>query len=243
MAGNSAIEWTGHTWNPITGCTKISAGCRNCYAERIAHRLQSMGQPRYVNGFKVTIHPDALSIPLKWKKPRLVFVNSMSDMFHEDVPFEFVLKIFKVMEQASHHIFQILTKRSEYMMEMSPQIRWPSNVWMGISAENSDNLYRIDHLRQTSATVKFISFEPLLGPIYNIDYTGVDWVIVGGESGPKARAISPVWVESIRIQSENAGVPFFFKQWGGKNKKKAGRELNGKIWNEMPALTSPAMLK
>ena len=234
MAQKSKIEWTESTWNPVTGCTKISEGCRNCYAERMALRLKVAGSPNYSNGFEVTLHEHALEIPLRWKQPRTIFVNSMSDLFHKDVPFHFILKIFDVMHQAPQHRFQILTKRSERLLDLNGRLSWPENVWMGVTVENADCAFRIDHLRQTDAVIKFISFEPLLSLIPNINIEGIDWVIVGGESGPKARPMKPEWATNIRDQSLAAEVPFFFKQWGGINKKKAGRLLDGCRWDEMP---------
>ena len=239
MAANSAIEWTQATWNPVTGCTKISLGCQNCYAERMAHRLQAMGQSNYTAGFKVRTHENALSLPLTWKKSRTIFVNSMSDLFHEKVPAAFISKVFRVMNEAQQHTFQVLTKRSENMRRLSHSLPWPENVWMGVTVENSDYFERIDDLRGTPARIKFISFEPLLGPISDINLTGIDWVIVGGESGPKARPMSPSWVKGIRDQCLSAGLPFFFKQWGGLNKKKAGRVLDGRTWDEMPVVPGP----
>ena len=236
MAANSAIEWTDATWNPVTGCTKISLGCQNCYAERMAHRLQAMGQSNYTAGFKVRTHENALSLPLTWKKSRTIFVNSMSDLFHEKVPAAFISKVFRVMNEAQQHTFQVLTKRSENMRRLSHSLPWPENVWMGVTVENSDYLKRMDDLRDTPARIKFVSFEPLLGPILDIDLTGIDWVIVGGESGPKARPMSPSWVKDIRDQCLAVEVPFFFKQWGGLNKKKAGRVLDDRTWDDMPAL-------
>lgn len=234
MATKSNIEWTESTWNPLTGCTKISPGCKNCYAERMSLRLQAMGQPNYTNGFDLALHEHALGLPLKWKKPQTIFVNSMSDLFQKDVPVEFVLKVFNVMQRASLHRFQVLTKRSERLMELSHLLPWASNIWMGVSVESQDYTYRIDHLRQTGAKIKFLSLEPLLGPLPNLDLEGMDWVIVGGESGPGARPMEKSWVMNILQQCQRANVPFFFKQWGGVNKKKAGRSLDGNIWNEMP---------
>lgn len=239
MAENSAIEWTEATWNPVTGCTKISIGCQNCYAERMAYRLQAMGQPNYIDGFKVKTHERVLSLPLRWKKPRTIFVNSMSDLFHEEVPVSFISKVFRVMEQTPQHIFQVLTKRSENLRKLSKCLPWPDNVWMGVTVENNKHQQRIEDLRNTSAKIKFISFEPLLGPITNIDLTNIDWVIAGGESGPKARPVSSLWVEDIRDQCLAANVPFFFKQWGGFNKKKAGRVLDGRTWDQMPDRNLP----
>mgnify|MGYP000268173817 CR=1 FL=1 len=234
MGAHSSIEWTESTWNPVTGCTKVSPGCAHCYAERIALRLQAMGHPNYVNGFKVTIHEHMLALPLRWKKPQMIFVNSMSDLFHEDVPLEFIQKVFDVMRRASWHIFQVLTKRSQRLLELNPEIDWPPNVWMGVSVENQDYIFRIEHLRQTNAHLKFLSLEPLLGPLPNLDLRGIDWVIVGGESGPGARPIKEEWVIDIRDQCRAANIPFFFKQWGGVRKKRAGRVLQGRTWDEMP---------
>ena len=234
MGAHSSIEWTESTWNPVTGCTKVSPGCAHCYAERIALRLQAMGHPNYVNGFKVTIHEHMLALPLRWKKPQMIFVNSMSDLFHEDVPLEFIQKVFDVMRRASWHIFQVLTKRSQRLLELNPEIDWPPNVWMGVSVENQDYIFRIEHLRQTNAHLKFLSLEPLLGPLPNLDLRGIDWVIVGGESGPGARPIKEEWVIDIRDQCHAANIPFFFKQWGGVRKKRAGRVLQGRTWDEMP---------
>jgi len=236
MSAHSNIEWTESTWNPLTGCSKISPGCKNCYAERMARRLQAMGQPNYVNAFKLTLHENALELPLFWKKPQMIFVNSMSDLFHEKVPADFVQKTFDVMRRASWHTFQILTKRSERLIELSSQIDWPTNVWMGVSVENQDYTFRIDHLRQTDARIKFLSLEPLLGPLPNLHLEGIHWVIVGGESGPKARPIKETWVLDIRDQCVAARVPFFFKQWGGFNKRRAGRLLQGRTWEQMPVL-------
>jgi protein gp37 len=241
MAVNSSIEWTKSTWNPVTGCTKISPGCKHCYAERMARRLQSMKHPNYVDGFKVAIHAQLLNLPLEWKKPRTIFVNSMSDLFHEDVPLLFILDVFDVMRQASWHDFQILTKRSARLLELSPELEWPQNVWMGVSVENPDYMFRIDHLRSTGASVKFLSLEPLLGPLPNLDLSGIDWVIVGGESGPMARPIDKAWVVDIRDQCQQAAVPFFFKQWGGVKKKKAGRLLDGRTWDELPSTARLAL--
>lgn len=236
MGCRSHIEWTESTWNPVTGCTKISPGCAHCYAERMARRLKAMGQPNYANGFSLTLHEHALDIPLGWKRPQIIFVNSMSDLFHRGVPFEFIEKVFDVMRKASQHLFQVLTKRSQRMMELSDSLPWPPNVWMGVSVENADYTYRIDHLRQTGADVKFVSLEPLLGPIPDLELEAIDWVIVGGESGPKARPMDPAWVRDLRDQCVSAEVPFFFKQWGGVQRTKAGRRLDGRTWDEMPTV-------
>lgn len=234
MATKSNIEWTESTWNPLTGCTKVSPGCKNCYAERMANRLKAMGQPNYVNGFNLTIHPHTIELPLKWKKPQMIFVNSMSDLFHESVPEDFIHQIFDVMHKASWHTFQILTKRSLRLLELDNKISWPMNVWMGVSVENSEYTYRINHLRSTHAKIKFMSLEPLLGPVENLNLAEIDWVIVGGESGPGARPIHEEWVTNIRDQCLISQIPFFFKQWGGVRKKNNGRILQGQIWNEIP---------
>ena len=238
MATRSAIEWTESTWNPVTGCTKISEGCKHCYAERMAKRLQAMGQPNYAAGFGLALHEHVLAAPLSWKKPQVIFVNSMSDLFHKAVPRDFILRIFDVMNQADWHQFQILTKRSGRMLRMDRQLPWADHIWMGVTVESARHVDRIDHLRKTQAAVKFLSLEPLLGPLPGLNLSGMDWVIVGGESGPGARPIEEDWVISIRDQCRHSGVPFFFKQWGGINKKKAGRLLQGRIWDEMPTMVS-----
>lgn len=230
----SKIEWTQSSWNPLTGCTKISPGCKFCYAERLSIRLKSMGVKNYKNGFNLTLHDHVLNIPLRWKKPRLVFVNSMSDLFHEDVPIEFILKVFEVMVAAKQHTFQILTKRSKRLLEISPYLSWSENIWMGVSVESDEFSYRIDNLIKTNSKIKFISFEPLLGPIKSANLHKIDWVIVGGESGPGARCMEESWVIQILNKCFELNIPFFFKQWGGVNKKKNGRCLLGKIWDEMP---------
>lgn len=234
MAQGSPIEWTQATWNPSTGCTKISPGCKHCYAERLAERLQAMGQPNYRNGFELTIHERMLEAPLRWRRPQLVFVNSMSDLFHEDMPLDFVLRVFEIMRLAHWHVFQILTKRSERVRELDPVLPWPQNAWIGVSVESEKYTSRIDDLRLTRARVRFLSLEPLLGPLPRLDLRGIHWVIVGGESGPGARPMKPEWALSIRDQCLSARVPFFFKQWGGTRKKKTGRELEGRTWDEMP---------
>ena len=234
MGTKSAIEWTEATWNPVTGCTKISPGCEHCYAERLALRLQAMGQPNYANGFKVTVQEHMLELPLRWKLPQVIFVNSMSDLFHKDVPAEYVHRVFDVMRRASQHRFQVLTKRSHRLARLSSTLCWQPNIWMGVSVESQEYTFRIDHLRETEAHIKFLSLEPLLGPLTNLNLQGIDWVIVGGESGPGARAMRREWVLDIRDQCKDAGIPFFFKQWGGTNKKKAGRLLDNRTWDEMP---------
>jgi len=244
VATRSSIEWTESTWNPLTGCTKISAGCKHCYAERMALRLQAMGQPNYTNGFKLAMHEQALNLPMRWKRPQTIFVNSMSDLFHEEASEDFILRVFDVMRRAWWHRFQILTKRAPRLLELDPLLEWSPNIWMGVSVEDSDYILRIDSLRQTRAMIKFLSLEPLLGPLPDLNLEGIDWVIVGGESGPGARPVHPSWVVDIRNQCQKAKVPLFFKQWGGTNKKKNGRELEGRTWNEMPAfaVNSPLVL-
>ena len=234
MAQNSSIEWTEATWNPVTGCTKISPGCKHCYAERMALRLKAMGQHRYRNAFRVTLQDDVVELPLRWKKPRVIFVNSMSDLFHKAIPVEFIQRCFAVMERASQHTFQVLTKRPERAAELADQLPWPSNVWLGTSVENADYTWRIDELRRVPAHVRFLSIEPLLGPIPDLDLEGIHWVIVGGESGPGARSMAEQWVLDIRDRCLAARVPFFFKQWGGVNKKRTGRVLRGRTWDGMP---------
>lgn len=238
----SKIEWTGFTWNPVTGCTKISSGCKNCYALRQANRLKAMGQPNYRNGFDLTLQPDMLDRPLRWKKPRVIFVNSMSDLFHVDVPLEYIKRVFDVMKRAHWHQFQVLTKRAERVEELSGQLEWSPNIWMGVSVERSDYLYRVDHLRRTGAKTKFLSCEPLLGPLSNMDLTDINWVITGGESGKGFRAIEEAWAVEIRDQCLAAKVPFFFKQWSGFHPKSEGRLLQGRTWDEMPR-TVPVLVK
>lgn len=234
MANKSSIEWTEATWNPSTGCDALSPGCDNCYAERLTNRLKAMGQKKYANGFQLTLHPDTLNLPLNWKEPQTIFVNSMSDLFHHDVPLEYIQRVFQVMRAASWHRFQVLTKRSGRLLALSDEIDWPINVWMGVSVESSRYTSRIDHLRKTGSHVKFLSLEPLLGPLEDLVLDGIHWVIVGGESGPGARPIVPAWVKSIREQCERSGVPFFFKQWGGTQKKRTGRLLDGRTYDDMP---------
>ncbi len=236
MGSNSSIEWTEATWNPVTGCDKISPGCKFCYADRLAKRLQKMGNPKYTNGFDLTIQESALDIPLRWKKPQTIFVNSMSDLFHEEVSEDYIQRVFDVMRRAHWHRFQVLTKRSERLAELSPAIDWPANVWMGVSVERQDYTFRIDHLRTTEALIKFLSLEPLLGPLADLDLSGIHWAIVGGESGPGCRPMLEEWVLEIREQCQQSEVPFFFKQWGGTNKKKSGRLLQGRTWDSMPDL-------
>jgi len=235
MATSSPIEWTEATWNPVTGCDKVSPGCAHCYAERMAKRLQAMGQRNYARGFEVSLHEQMLALPLRWRRPRRIFVNSMSDLFHADVPDAFIRQVFRVMGDADWHEYQILTKRSDRLLTLHRSLPWAPHVWMGVSVENARFAYRIDDLRQTDARVKFLSLEPLLGPLPTLDLRGIHWVIVGGESGPHARPMRQEWVLAIRDQCRAAGVAFFFKQWGGVFKHRTGRELEGRTWDEMPS--------
>jgi len=230
------IEWTESTWNPITGCTKISSGCKFCYAEIMARRLRAMGQEKYKNGFRLTLHPETLREPYLWKKPKMIFVNSMSDLFHKDVPIDYIRNIFNIIKDNPHHVFQVLTKRADILRYYDSEgfLEWPHNLWMGVTVENADVVYRIDHLRNTGARVKFLSCEPLLTAIPDMNLQNIDWVIVGGESGRTPRPIKPEWVEQIKLQCQNHNTAFYFKQWGGTNKKKNGRLLDGKEYNEMP---------
>jgi protein gp37 len=232
----SKIEWTENTWNPVTGCTKISSGCKHCYAEVMTRRLQAMGQEKYSNGFELTLHPEALNDPSYWKKSKMIFVNSMSDLFHKDVPVEFIQRVFQVIRENPHHVFQVLTKRSDILMYYDREgwLDWPHNLWMGVTVESNSVTKRIDHLGSTKARVKFLSCEPLLTSLHEMKLAGIDWVIVGGESGRTPRPIKEEWVLDIKQQCEEAGVAFYFKQWGGTNKKKSGKILNGKVYNEMP---------
>lgn len=231
----SKIEWTEASWNPLTGCSKISPGCRNCYAERMANRLKAMGSPNYINGFKLSLHESALDIPYKWKTPRVIFVNSMSDLFHEDVPLSFIKKVFTVMKDNPHHTFQVLTKRSKRLKQLASDLEWTDNIWMGVSVENMAYTYRIDNLREVPASVRFLSCEPLLSSLGEIDLKNIHWVIVGGESGPGARPMEKKWVTEIQSTCEEQSVPFFFKQWGGVNKKKTGKLINGEIYQDYPS--------
>ena len=253
MAGPSDIEWTDSTWNPVAGCSVISPGCTNCYAMRMAARLAAMGQDKYTNitrksggrakwNGRVYLDEQSVDLPRKWKVGRLIFVNSMSDLFHEHVPFDFVHRIFQTMNETPQHTYQVLTKRAELLEKLSPELTWTPNIWMGVSVENSDFTWRIDHLRRSGARVKFLSLEPLLGPLNGLELDGIDWAIAGGESGPGARAMATDWVRSIRDQCVEAGVAFHFKQWGGINKKKAGRVLDGCTWDQLPAQFSGAEL-
>lgn len=234
MAKKSSIEWTEMTWNPVTGCTKISQGCKHCYAERMAKRLTAMGSDRYRNGFEVTLHPDLVDLPRGWRQPRVVFVNSMSDLFHDDIPLAYVQRVFATMRDCPNHTFQVLTKRSERLAEFAPYLPWPKNVWMGVSVEDARVVHRVADLQSTPAAVRFLSLEPLIGPLVDLPLEGIHWAIVGGESGPKARPMQKQWVSSLLRQCRAAKVPFFFKQWGGVRKDLTGRVLNGRIYDEMP---------
>jgi protein gp37 len=239
IMAQSSIEWTEMTWNPTTGCDKISAGCKFCYAEIMSRRLQAMGLEKYADGFKIRTHEHELEVPYRWKTPKVVFVNSMSDLFHRDVPIEFIQKVFKTMRENPQHIFQILTKRADVLKQYDDEgwLDWSPNVWMGVSVEDDKVRHRIDLLRETKAAIKFLSCEPLIGPLPDLNLRGIDWVIVGGESGRRPRPMKLEWVQDIKAQCLEVGVAFFFKQWGGTNKKKAGRELEGRTWDEMPRTT------
>ena len=230
----SSIEWTEMTWNPSTGCTKVSSGCKFCYAEVMSKRLQAMGLDKYKDAFKIKEHPDQLNIPYTWKSSKIVFVNSMSDLFHKDISIEFIKKVFLVMNDNPNHVFQVLTKRAERLYEIHKELKWTHNIWMGVSVENEKAVHRIDFLRKTDARVKFLSCEPLIGPLHNLNLYEIDWVITGGESGHRPRPMKADWVLDIQDQCERSDVAFFFKQWGGRNKKENGRELNGRTYNEMP---------
>jgi protein gp37 len=243
MAGSSAIEWTEATWNPVTGCDRVSPGCAHCYALDLAARLKRMGQPKYQRdgvrrssgpGFGVTVHEDALDTPLRWARPRVIFVNSMSDLFHEEIPVDFIHRVFDVMVRADRHVFQVLTKRHERLAELAPDLPWPKNVWMGVSVENNRFAVRADYLRTVPAAVRFISAEPLLGPLDQLDLADIDWLIAGGESGPRHRPVHEDWLVDLRDRCVSQGVPFFFKQWGGARSKSGGRLLQGEEWSEMP---------
>jgi protein gp37 len=235
LADGSSIEWTEATWNPVTGCTKVSAGCKFCYAERMALRLRAMGKPQYQNGFRLTVHPESLAIPLRWKSPRTIFVNSMSDLFHEDVPLGFIQQVFAVMNECAHHTFQILTKRPQVAAQHASALDWTPNIWLGTSVEDQRVVPRIKSLIGVPAAIRFLSIEPLIGPLEYLPTKGIDWVIVGGESGPGSRPMNPEWVRTIRDVCIAQDIPFFFKQWGGTNKKATGRILDGRTWDDMPS--------
>lgn len=243
MADHSSIEWTEATWNPTTGCDQLSSGCDHCYALTLAKRLKAMGQPKYQNdgdgrtsgpGFGLTLHPDTLDVPRRWRQSRTIFVNSMSDLFHEDVPLDFIRRVFATMSDTPQHTYQLLTKRSQRLLRLSADLDWPPNAWMGVSVESDRYCFRVEHLRQTGAQVKFVSVEPMLGPVPSLNLRGIDWVIVGGESGPQARPMDQAWARRVRDLCGAAGVAFFFKQWGGQTSKAGGRLLDGLTWDEMP---------
>ncbi len=236
MATNTHIEWTQMTWNPVTGCTKVSQGCKHCYAERMSKRLRAMGNDRYRNGFRVTLHDDLIDLPRRWRQPKLVFVNSMSDLFHADVPLQFIQRVFATMAACPQHTFQVLTKRSDRLREIANHLPWPGNVWMGVSVEDEAATHRIVDLQAVPAQVRFLSVEPLIGPLEQLPLAGIHWVIVGGESGPGARPMKAEWVEAVHRQCQDADVAFFFKQWGGVRKDRTGRELHGRTYDEMPVL-------
>lgn len=233
---STKIEWTESTWNPVTGCPKVSSGCKNCYAEPMSNRLKAMGDHKYSNGFSLTLHPESLNQPYNWKKPRLIFVNSMSDLFHPEIPDKFIEDVFNTMNNTRHHIYQVLTKRSERLKELSSKLIWTDNIWMGVTIEESGYLYRMDDLKEVSSSIRFLSLEPLLGDLGLIKLDGIHWVIVGGESGPGARIMKEEWVNRIKEQCVSQNVLFFFKQWGGVQKKKAGRMLDNKTWDDMPEI-------
>lgn len=234
MAGTSDIEWTEVTWNPVTGCTKVSQGCKHCYADRMARRLKGMGVDRYRNGFELTLQEDLVDLPLRWTRPRVVFVNSMSDLFHKDVPTSYIRRVFETMNNSPQHTFQVLTKRTDRLKRLGHKLDWAPNIWMGVSVEDSNVLHRVDDLIEVPAHVRFLSCEPLIGPLGGLKLRGIDWVIVGGESGPGARPMEKSWVDSILKKCRKSSVPFFFKQWGGTRKKRTGRILHGKTYDEMP---------
>lgn len=237
MASDSDIEWTDSTWNPVTGCTRVSAGCDNCYAAALAKRLQAMGSPRYRNGFKVTLQPDLVDLPLRWKNPRKIFVNSMSDLYHKEIPEGFIRRIFDTMTRANWHQFQILTKRPQRLTRLASTLPWPQNIWQGVSIENNNVAFRADYLRKVPAAVRFLSCEPLIGPVDQVDLTGLDWVIAGGESGRRARPVKKEWILDLLRRCRKEAIPFFFKQWGGIAHASGGRTLNGRTYDYYPEPT------
>jgi protein gp37 len=239
VADRSSIEWTEATWNPVTGCSKVSPGCAHCYAETFAERWRGVPDHPYEQGFDLKMWPERLEVPLRWRQPRQIFVNSMSDLFHEDIPLEYIVRVFDVMVRADHHVFQVLTKRHERLAEIAPDLPWPRNVWMGVTIENRRFVNRADYLRQVPAAVRFISAEPLLGPLEGLDLKDIHWLISGGESGPKHRPVEEEWLVELRDRCQDEGVAYFFKQWGGARPKSGGRELQGRTWDEMPT-TEPA---
>src|SRR4051812_44516368 len=234
VPGQTSIEWTETTWNPVTGCDQVSPGCAHCYAKTFAERWKGVPDHPYEQGFALRLWPERIEQPLKWKRPRRIFVNSMSDMFHERIPNEFIAEVFAVMERADHHIFQVLTKREERLVELAPSLPWPPNIWMGVSIENRRFVHRADALREVPAAVRFISAEPLLGPLDDLNLDGIDWLIAGGESGARHRRVDADWIRELRDACTDEGVAFFFKQWGGHRPKSNGRELDGRQWDEYP---------
>jgi protein gp37 len=240
MPAETTIEWTESTWNPVTGCSEVSPGCAHCYAKTFAERWRGVAGHPYEQGFDLRFWPSRLDYPLKWRRPRMIFVNSMSDLFHEDIPLDYIKRVFDVMREASQHTFQVLTKRHERLSELAPELDWPPNVWMGVTIENKRWVLRADHVREVPAAVRFISAEPLLGPVVGLDLTGIDWLIAGGESGPRHRPVKAEWIRALRDQCRQEGVAFFFKQWGGIRAKSGGRELDGREWNEMPKVAYAA---
>jgi protein gp37 len=242
MSARSRIEWTSASWNPVTGCDQVSPGCAHCYAKTFSERFRGVPEHPFEQGFDLRLWPDRLELPLRWRQPRLVFVNSMGDLFHEGVPFEHVRAVFDVMARADRHVFQVLTKRHERLAELAPRLPWPDHIWMGVSIENRRFIHRADYLRQVDAAVRFISAEPLLGPLECLDLSDIDWLIAGGESGPGHRRIDADWVRELRDRCGNEGVAFFFKQWGGRTPKSGGRELDGRTWDEMPTARAREML-
>jgi protein gp37 len=242
MADRSRIEWTQATWNPVTGCDKVSPGCAHCYAQTFAERWRGIPGHPYEQGFDLRLWPERLEQPLRWKRPRVIFVNSMSDLFHERIPFDFVARVFDVMERAPQHVFQVLTKRHERLAELAPKLRWPTNVWMGVSIENKRWVGRADALREVPAAVRFVSAEPLLGPLVGLDLNGIDWLITGGESGYRHRAVKEQWIVDLQERCTDEDVAFFFKQWGGRHAKANGRALRGREWSQMPTPAAGRLL-
>ena len=242
MSDHSRIEWTSASWNPVTGCDQVSPGCAHCYAKTFSERFRGVPGHPFGQGFDLKLWPERLQLPLTWRRPKLVFVNSMSDLFHEGIPFEHIAAVFDVMERADRHVFQVLTKRHERLAELAPQLPWPENVWVGVSIENRRFVHRADYLREVDAEVRFISAEPLLGPLDGLDLTGINWLIAGGESGPRHRRVDADWVRELRDRCHAEEVAFFFKQWGGRSPKSGGRELDGRTWDDMPTLQAREML-
>jgi protein gp37 len=242
MAAQTRIEWTSASWNPVTGCDQVSPGCAHCYAKTFAERWRNVPGHPYEQGFELRLWPDRLELPLRWRKPKLIFVNSMSDLFHEGIPTDMVTRVFEVMERADQHVFQVLTKRHERLAELASTLRWPDNVWVGVSIENRRFVHRADYLRKVPAAVRFISAEPLLGPLDGLNLADIDWLIAGGESGARHRRIDSEWVRDLRDRCTTDDVSFFFKQWGGRSPRTGGRELDGRTWDEMPTVRGRELL-